>query len=360
MNRSLCHFTALAAMLCAGAAVRAGEQPAPAAKPIPLSELFPEKVLARARGLDGRGFEIKSGQLEQAFMEFRTAATARGQQITEDQREAIEAKLVERLIVTRCLVGKATAADKDKAKEATDKIVSDYRAAAGSEAEFNRRIIASGLTTNQFREQILERAMAEEVFLREVKNKIVVAPEQIKKFYDENPKDFEQPEMVRCHHLLLATRDPNTGAPFSDAKQAEKKALAEKLVARARGGEDLGKLAREFSEDVGVKENGGEYTFPRGRVLPEIEAAAFSLPPNRVSDVITTQHGFHIVKVLEKLPKQMAALAKVEDKVREFLLQQEAEKLMPPYLEKLKKDAGVEILSEKYRLKETSPAKGLP
>lgn len=120
------------------------------------------------------------------------------------------------------------------------------------------------------------------------------------------------------------------------------------LVLAKKGG-DFAKLVAEYSEDNRSKEKAGEYVFPRGqfRDAPEFEAAAFSLPVNQVSELITSQYGFHIVKVAERIPAKKTEFAKVEDKIRDFLAQQEADKQMPAYLERVKKEAGVEILKAK-------------
>ncbi|HKP13600.1 MAG TPA: peptidylprolyl isomerase [Blastocatellia bacterium] len=74
---------------------------------------------------------------------------------------------------------------------------------------------------------------------------------------------------------------------------------ANALLQRIREGEDFATLARRYSEDPGSKNSGGEYIFARGKMAPEFEAAAFSLEPGEVSDVIATTFGYHIIKTEE-------------------------------------------------------------
>src|SRR5262249_10782082 len=118
----------------------------------------------------------------------------------------------------------------------------------------------------------------------------------------ETPSRFEVPEMVRASHILLSTRDPKSSAELSDEQKAAKRKKLEELLKRARDGEDFAKLAKENSEDPGSKDKGGEYTFPRGQMVPEFEGAAFSLKTNQVSDIITTSYGYHIIKLLDRIP----------------------------------------------------------
>ena len=206
-----------------------------------------------------------------------------------------------------------------------------------------------GMTSESFTAQFTERAIVEEVVNREVRDTIPVTPQQVQKYYDENPKRFEQPETIRAAHILLATRDLATNQELTLDKQKAQRDLIEALLKRARAGEDFGKLAKDFSQDPGSKERGGEYVFPRGQMAMEFETAAFAMRPGQISDVVTTKFGFHIIKVLERNPPKKVEFDKVKDRIREGLQQEEADKQLPAYLEKVKQEAGVEILAEKYK-----------
>jgi parvulin-like peptidyl-prolyl isomerase len=181
--------------------------------------------------------------------------------------------------------------------------------------------------------------------------KVSVSDDEVKKFYDENPSRFEQAEQVRASHVLIGTRDQATGGDLTDDEKKAKRKLADDIRKRAAAGEDFAKLAKEFSDDPGSKDNGGEYTFGRGKMVPEFEAAAFSLNTNQVSDVVTTQFGYHIIKLSEKIPAKMISLTEVADDLKEGLKSQELQKQLreTDLLEKLQQDASVEILDEKLK-----------
>jgi peptidyl-prolyl cis-trans isomerase C len=203
-----------------------------------------------------------------------------------------------------------------------------------------------------------ESATAEIVLKRELK--VNVTDADAKKYYEDNPARFEEPEKVRASHILLMTTDPTTKAELTEDQKAAKRKQMEGILKRARAGEDFAKLAKEYSEDPGSKDKGGEYTFPRGQMVPEFEAAAFSLGTNQVSDIITTRFGYHIIKLSEKIPARKVEFAKAESDIKEGLTQQALQKQFPEYIAKLKKEAGVEILDEKLKQQETADAAGLP
>ncbi|MBU6399948.1 MAG: peptidylprolyl isomerase, partial [Verrucomicrobia bacterium] len=311
--------------------------------------LFPDKVVAQ-----GTGFEIRLSQVEDAFTTLESSLAAQGQAIPPSRRARLEGELLDRLIFTRILLAKATAPDKLKAKDIAEKYIGEFRKRLPSEEAFNRQLQAMGTTPEKFRADVTDRAICEAVLDREVKSHITITDEAAKKFYDGNPDKFQEPEQVRASHILLLTQDPKTGAEMTGDQKKEKRAQMEKILARARGGEDFAKLAKEYSEDPGSKERGGEYTFPRGQMVPEFEAVAFSLKTNQISDIVTTKFGYHIIKLNEKIAAQKIPFAKKEQEIKDYLMAQEVQKRLPDYLAQAKKQAKVEILDPTLKSEESA------
>jgi parvulin-like peptidyl-prolyl isomerase len=153
--------------------------------------------------------------------------------------------------------------------------------------------------------------------------------------------------------------DTSTRAPLPADQVAAKKKQIDDILKQLRAGADFAKLAKQYSEDPGSKDDGGELppfakasADPTHAMVPEFEAAAFSLTNNQISDVITTQYGYHIIQLLDKTPaKKMALTDKVPssdttlgDEIKDFMTRQKLRELAPAYIEKLGQSPGVEIL----------------
>jgi peptidyl-prolyl cis-trans isomerase C len=349
MKRTLKFFAVFLAVSALALARSIGApETAPAAKPGPKpADLFPDVVVAK-----GKGVEVKRSQLDDAMISIKSTFAARGQDLPPDEMNRLEQQILDRLIQIQILLLKATDSDKAAGKETCAKRLDAIKARAGSDEVLTRQLKSVGTTPEELQAKMTDESTAQIVLERELK--ISVSDDEVRKFYDDNPSKFEQPEMVRASHILVSTRDPDTNKDLPDDQKAAKRKKADELLKRARAGEDFAKLAKENSDDPGSRDKGGEYQFARGQMVPEFEAAAFSLKTNEISNIVTTQYGYHIIKLSEKIPAKKIELAKVSSEVRDYLKQQQMQKRqqdLQDYLDKLKKDSGVEILDDNLKPK---------
>jgi len=121
---------------------------------------------------------------------------------------------------------------------------------------------------------------------------------QLEKVYALHKAELDQ---VHARHILIAfegSKAAQEGKPKLTDAQA--KAKADDLHKQLLAGADFAELAKKNSDDLGSGSRGGDLgTFAKGQMVPEFEKAAFETPVGKVSDVIRTEFGYHIIKVEE-------------------------------------------------------------
>jgi parvulin-like peptidyl-prolyl isomerase len=311
--------------------------------------------------VQGTGFTIKRSELDQIVSGAKANAAARGQ---EDQLPPdYEALILDQLIGTQVLLQKATDADRTAGKTDAQQEYDLLVKRAGSLEAFQRQLQAVGVTSDQLLSRATQEATAVAVLKRELN--VTVTDAELQAYYTNHPADFEVPETVHVRHILLMTVDPSTKTPLDTNTVAAKRKQIDDLLKRARAGEDFATLARQYSEDPGSKDNGGELPdFPRGTMVPEFESAAFSMTNNQISDVVTTVYGYHIIKLIEKKPSRKLQLTDkapangltVADELRDALVNQKIKKLEPAYIKQLRAEYKVQILDPTLKSEDDAAA----
>lgn len=154
--------------------------------------------------------------------------------------------------------------------------------------------------------------------LETMRKGITVSTRDIERYYNDNLETWTTPEQVRASHILFKTEGKD---------EAAVRAAAEKVLAEARGGADFAELAKKHSEDESNASTGGDLDyFGRGRMAPEFEEASFSTQPGTISDLVKTQFGFHIIKVVDKRPGAVQELEQVRPQITDQLTTERAER----------------------------------
>ncbi len=157
---------------------------------------------------------------------------------------------------------------------------------------------------------------------------IQVSPSDIAQEYAERKKDFSTPEQVHARHILVKI-DANRSA------EQAKKLMAE-IRAKLAKGEDFASLAKQYSEDPGSKDRGGDLgTFGKGAMVPAFDQAAFAAKPGEIVGPIQTSFGLHLIQVLEHEPARVRPLEEVESQIRAKLAAERAENLAKTQAEAL-------------------------
>ena len=158
------------------------------------------------------------------------------------------------------------------------------------------------------------------VDLAKLRQNVSVSDDELKAKYQQNIQQYQVPNRVHAQHILFMT------VGKTDAEVDEIRKKAEDVLKQAKKGAKFDELAKKYSEDPGSKDKGGDLGWLiQGQTVPEFEKAAFSLEPGAISDLVKTQYGFHIIKVLEKETAHTKSFDEVKDSIRGPLLNNMAE-----------------------------------
>lgn len=158
--------------------------------------------------------------------------------------------------------------------------------------------------------------------LNQLRQQVRVSEEELRAAYNENLERYKLPNRVHAAHILFKT----IGKTDAEVEEIRKK--AEDVLKKAqKPGAKFDELAKQYSEDT-TKDKGGDLGWiTQGQTVPEFEKAAFSLPPGQVSDLVKTQYGFHILKVLEHENARTRSFEEVRASLFFPLLEEKSEKL---------------------------------
>jgi peptidyl-prolyl cis-trans isomerase D len=176
---------------------------------------------------------------------------------------------------------------------------------------------------------------------------ITVPESQVAEYYKSHKDEFTTPEEVHAAHILIRpTSDDETGW------EAARKKAEEVYEKATKPGADFAVLAKEYSQDPGSRENGGDLGwFARGRMVKEFEEAAFNLKVGQISEPVRSQFGYHIIKLEGRRPAGLKPLddarAIIQNKLAEALADGEGSRRAAALREKI--DAAKLTTEEQWR-----------
>jgi peptidyl-prolyl cis-trans isomerase D len=145
-----------------------------------------------------------------------------------------------------------------------------------------------------------------------------VSDDALRAYYNANISQYKVENRVHVEHILLKT------VGKTDAEIAEIHKKAEDVLNQAKHGANFEDLAKKYSEDDATKVKGGDLGWiVEGQTVPEFQQAAFSLPKGAISDLVKTQYGFHIIKVLDHENAHTKSFEEVRDSILQPMLDEQ-------------------------------------
>ena len=295
------------------------------------------QVIAAARV---NGVDIPQERVERGFEEeLRTRQMNLLQIRNPDRVKQMKREVLDNLIEQELFWQAARAAGIVVAPAEVDEAVETTKRAFRSADAFERRIQAEGFTPQGYRELVNKQVHARRYAQGVAAKAPAVTDSDVHRFYVDNPDRFQRPEQAHVRHIVL-----NVPPAASDAERAGKRAQLERILGEARAGGDFDALAREHSEAPTRQWGGAMEAFARGQAPPPVEAAAFSLAPGAVSDVIAIGDSLQIVKVEARTAAVVVSEESAREKIREHLQAVRASEAIAAEAQRLRASQDVKVL----------------
>ena len=204
--------------------------------------------------------------------------------------------------------------------------------------DMEKSATAQGVNFEDFKQQMRNSIITQQVISQEVGRKIRITPEEGKEFYEEHKKDLEQPEQIRLSEILITVEKEATPEQLAAAESK-----AGDLLKQIRAGAKFDEVATRSSQGPTAAQGGDLGHFKRGMLAKELEDRTFAMKAGEVSDVIRTKQGFVILEVTEHDAAGIPSLKDAEQKIADVLYYKKLQPALRAYLTKLREEAFVDI-----------------
>ena len=210
-----------------------------------------------------------------------------------------------------------------------DIIQSDF---GGDRAAFIKTLAAQNWSLTEFKKNEMDKIIVAAMRSKNVKRVTAISPAKVMDYYKQHRAELTSKEQVKLRMIMIPTR-------AAEGNQVAQKAIAEEILGKLADGAPFDRMAQMYSEDA-TRDAGGDWGWiDRKTLAPELEKAAFNLPPGRVSHVIELGTNYYILKVEEKHGGDTPSFAKVRPEIEKKLIQEEEQKQQELWIAGLRQKA---------------------
>jgi len=244
------------------------------------------------------------------------------------------------LVVRELLLEEALARNLVAREASVQQAYDDARVAFKDDAAWAEFLKTQALTPDGFRAEMRAKQTIAVLLSQEAERVPPVSEAEARAFYEENPGLVQVGEKVKAAHILIAAPENAT-----DQQRSAARVRAVEMRGRIIAGEDFAKLAAQYSSDRATASRGGLLgPIERGQMPPAFDEAAFAMMPGELSQVVATPLGYHVIRVLERIPGVTPSFEKVKENLRQQLSAEPRQQHVQAFINQLKAKAKIEIL----------------
>jgi peptidyl-prolyl cis-trans isomerase C len=257
-----------------------------------------------------------------------------GRQLPEEKIEEVRGKVLDNMIDMELLAQESRKKNITVDPAAVESQMQAFRQRFGSPERFADALSDMGLTEKALETRVRDNMAVRELISREIEPGVSVSEKEARMFYEQNTTAFREPEKVRARHILVKV------GPETDREKARQKIDA--IRKRLENGEDFAAVAAETSEGPSRSQGGDLGFFGRGQMVKPFEDAAFSLEKGKISPVVETRFGYHVIQVTDRQPEKTLSFEEVEAKLTDVLRREKIKVETRKYVEGLRQSAKIE------------------
>ena len=243
----------------------------------------------------------------------------------------LEEKAMEQAIGAKLLLDRSEQLDVPVTAADIDAEVQKVVMQVGGEENFKKALEAQGVTEVQFRKELEKGAKVNKLVEQACAGVPDPTEDEVAAFFEAHKAEFVTPPQVLCQHILVKG---------TSSEAFEKiRAIRERIV---KDGADFAEEAKKNSDCPSGQEGGSLGWFGRGMMVPEFDKAAFEMKKGEVSDIVTTQFGYHIIYKADEKGGGAQTLVDVHDQVKDLLRHEARGRAMDNFVAELKANAKIE------------------
>lgn len=312
-----------------------------------LVELTAPEEPADSVAVTVNGVDITEAEVQKIVQPQLARMAQQNQKLPPGLKETLEKQfrqqILDQIIVRQLLEEKSKEANIVVSEEDVINQIKQLLAAQGpgmTLEQFKKTTAESGRSFDEIKKQVEKGMVYQKIVDAQWAGKINITEEDAKKHYDENPTQFEVKEQVRASHILITPKTDEAGADPNQEK-AKAKTKAEDLLKQIKEGADFAALAKANSDCTSAAQGGDLNFFGKGQMVPPFEKAAFALETGKVSDIVETRFGYHIIKVTDRKEAGTTSFEQAKAGLIQQLAQKKQAELTNKYIDSLKAAASI-------------------